>query len=318
MSGRKRRKADVVPQLASSAATLEGFHQAFGWHQVLFVPRRGACTKRGRVGLATLRRLYAAYPAVMRRAFSLESGRRPAPETLQKLLAQRPPPGSKCALEQFLAQALPEGVPNFLRPNGKAKAKAPRHSRAAWVFFGRNSGQRALRGRPEHTDAIQHSGTWHVQLKGEKVWTLSPTAELQKQVPSLKGAGRVRVHCKEGDVLCINTRLWWHKTHIPPNCKLSMSVARDMYLDGTRPGACDMTNVEGHYALRPIRKGAVIFTEEEAPQLQLPRSSDANCELQESQSGGLVVAAKRAVKKGEWFSLSDSEEEAPRARKRKR
>eukprot|EP00435_Cladocopium_sp_Y103_P073646 s151_g44.t1 len=56
-------------------------------------------------------------------------------------------------------------------PSTKSKAvkvRPPKHSNAAWVFFGRNTGGRALRGRPEHTDAIQHSGTWHVQLKGEK------------------------------------------------------------------------------------------------------------------------------------------------------
>eukprot|EP00434_Breviolum_minutum_P012442 symbB.v1.2.010961.t1/scaffold727.1/size198231/6 len=69
--------------------------------------------------------------------------------------------------------------------------------------------------------------------------------DLQRQAPSLKGLKSVKILCKEGDVLCINTRLWWHKTHIPSGCNLSISVARDMYLDGTRPGACDMTNIEG-------------------------------------------------------------------------
>ena len=33
----------------------------------------------------------------------------------------------------------------------------------------------------------------------------------------------------------------------------SLKVARDMYLDGTRPGACDMTNIEG----RQHSRGAV-------------------------------------------------------------
>ncbi|CAE7934548.1 unnamed protein product [Symbiodinium necroappetens] len=252
----------------------------------------------------------------------------PTAPALDRLLGStRTPPGSwyasfvlqrsRKALSEFLAQTIPAGAPKFLVErsprNGSAAIKLPKHSNAAWVFFGRNPGSRILRGRPEHTDAIQHSGTWHVQLKGEKVWTLKPTDELRRKVPSLKKAGRVRVRCMEGDVLCINTRLWWHSTHIPARCKLSLSVARDMYLDGTRPGACDMTNVDGHYALKPIQKGAVIFTEDTAPQLQLPRSSTSNCELRESQRGSLVVVAKRPIKKGEWFSLSDSDVESTQA-----
>ncbi|CAE8656133.1 unnamed protein product, partial [Polarella glacialis] len=172
-----------------------------------------------------------------------------------------------------------------------------------------NSTKRPLHGRPEHTDAIAHHGTWHVQLKGEKVWTVRPTAELVRKVPSLRGAGHVKVHCKEGDVLCINTRLWWHCTYIPGGCELSMSVARDMYLDGTKPGSCDMTNVQGHYALRPISRGAVIFTEDNAPELELPRSSSANCELREGSDGKLALVAKRPLKAGEWFAISESEDE---------
>ncbi|CAE7748929.1 Gapdh, partial [Symbiodinium pilosum] len=136
---------------------------------------------------------------------------------------------SRPALSDFLKQTLPAGAPNFLvqRPEkkaGKPAIKLPKHSNAAWVFFGRNAGSRILRGRAEHTDVIQHSGTWHVQLKGEKVWTLKPTEELRMKVPSLKRTGRVQVRCRQGDVLCINTRLWWHSTHIPARCKLSLSA----------------------------------------------------------------------------------------------
>lgn len=318
---------------------MEAFHQAFAAQQLVFVQqdasRRFGVAGR-QIGLSTLRRIFTAYPAVVRRAFSLECrGSLPAHEDpLLQLLAAKAPEGSwyascvlqrhRQALAEFLSQALPAGAPGFLLRSTKSKANAvkvrpPKHSNAAWVFFGRNMGGRALRGRPEHTDAIQHSGTWHVQLKGEKVWTVRPTAELQRQAPSLKGGKPVKIHCREGDVFCINTRLWWHKTHIPAGCKLSISVARDMYLDGTRPGACDMTNIEGHYAVRPIQKGAIIFTEDNAPQLQLPRSSSSNCGVREGQDGRLVVAAKRAIRKGEWFSISESEEEdEPRGRKRKR
>ncbi|CAE6967736.1 unnamed protein product [Symbiodinium sp. CCMP2592] len=338
----------VVPRLGKDV-NFEAFSSAFAERQVVFVrsaerQARKPSARRRRIGLSLLRQLYSAYPAVLRRAFHLESsGSLPAseaPKALDRLLGStRTPPGSwyasfvlqrsRKALSEFLTQTMgPAGAPKFLverppRNGGSAAIKLPKHSNAAWVFFGRNPGSRILRGRPEHTDAIQHSGTWHVQLKGEKVWTLKPTDELRRKVPSLKRAGRVRVRCMEGDVLCINTRLWWHSTHIPARCKLSLSVARDMYLDGTRPGACDMTNVDGHYALKPIQKGAVIFTEDTAPQLELPRSSASNCELRESQRGSLVVVAKRVIKKGEWFSLSDSDAETaraeePRGAKRKR
>ncbi|CAK9090123.1 unnamed protein product [Durusdinium trenchii] len=315
----------------------KAFQDAFARHQILHVQSKKRSGDGRRIGLATLRRLYGAHPAVLRRAFSLESrGTLPPHEDpLEQLLgAPRAPGGSwyascvlqrsRRALSEFLSQALPKGVPHFLQRSPKSLAsrcRPPTHSAAAWVFFGRNARGRVLRGRPEHTDAIQHSGTWHVQLKGQKVWTVRPTTELQRQARALKGAGPVKIRCKEGDVLCINTKLWWHQTHIPSKCQLSMSVARDMYLDGTRPGACDMTNVEGHYAVQAIRKGAVIFTEDDAPDLQLPRSSEANCELRESQDGRLVVAAKRAIRKGEWFSVSESEEEAEteeRAHKRRR
>ncbi|CAE7441893.1 unnamed protein product [Symbiodinium sp. CCMP2456] len=349
----------VVPHLGKDV-NFEAFSSAFAERQVVFVrsaerQARKPGTRRRRIGLSLLRQLYSAYPAVLRRAFNLESSvslPASAPKALDRLLgSRRTPPGSwyasfvlqrsRKALSEFLVQTIPAGAPKFLVErsprNGSAAIKLPKHSNAAWVFFGRNPGSRILRGRPEHTDAIQHSGTWHVQLKGEKaprdglatsggpaqVWTLKPTDELRRKVPSLKKAGRVRVRCMEGDVLCINTRLWWHSTHIPARCKLSLSVARDMYLDGTRPGACDMTNVDGHYALKPIQKGAVIFTEDTAPQLELPRSSASNCELRESQRGSLVVVAKRAIKKGEWFALSDSDVESaqaeePRGTKRRR
>lgn len=56
------------------------------------------------------------------------------------------------------------------------KKASATHDDGVWLFVGSNSspasGKRKrdaclepLRGRPEHTDAVDHSGTWHVQLQ---------------------------------------------------------------------------------------------------------------------------------------------------------
>ena len=50
---------------------------------------------------------------------------------------------------------------------------------ALWLFIGRNAHSSAsLAGRPMHTDAVDHSGTFHCQLAGRKEWRLRPTEEL--------------------------------------------------------------------------------------------------------------------------------------------
>lgn len=252
-------------------------------------------------------------------------------DDISRILGTNPAPGpwyasfvvqrNKTALSSFLAEVLPAGTPEFLlRPSRHSASASPpkaQHSDAIWVFFGRNPGTKPLVGRSEHTDAITHSGTWHVQLSGSKVWNLRPTAELVRKVPSLRGRASVRVRCNEGDVLCINTRHWWHSTRIPARCPFTLSIARDMYLDGRKPNACDMTNVIGHYALHPIRSGEIVFTEDDAPDLELPRAAVSNCGLRELH-GKLVVVAKRRIKVGDWLSLSDSEEEGPEPEPKRR
>lgn len=311
-----------MPRLSAAQATLEDFLDLFTKFQLLYVRAEGG-RRRKPVVLKAIRTVYKEHPKMVQKTFCVEAsdgsadlGEKPVEVLLRPT---RVPPGSwyssfiiqrnRKALGDFLKGTLPRGAPDFLQPC-KGTAKAPVHSNALWVFFGRNPATRPLCGRPEHTDAIAHSGTWHVQLAGSKVWHVRPTAELSRKVPALRGAGPFRIHCKLGDVLCINTRLWWHHTHIPGKSSFSLSIARDMYLDGRSSAACNMTNVDGHYALKTIPAGAVIFTEEEAPRLELPRSSSAsaNCGLRELQ-GRMVVVAKRRIRQGEWFSLSDSEAE---------
>ena len=38
-----------------------------------------------------------------------------------------------------------------------------------WVFVGRNKKNASIQGRPEHTDSISHSGTFHYQISGSKI-----------------------------------------------------------------------------------------------------------------------------------------------------
>eukprot|EP00931_Biecheleriopsis_adriatica_P073271 TRINITY_DN47596_c0_g1_i1.p1 TRINITY_DN47596_c0_g1~~TRINITY_DN47596_c0_g1_i1.p1 ORF type:complete len:352 (-),score=54.19 TRINITY_DN47596_c0_g1_i1:51-1106(-) len=334
----------AVPTYREQDMTAEAFNREYGKYQILHVRGSGARRKGPRPTLGSLRQVYKQYPRMVRNAFCLESApwkEAPSPsssstqagEPVQRLLGKpRPPAGrwyasfivqhNKKALAAFLAKVLPAGAPSFLLPSPEQKGKpsssssrkgnTPHHSDALWVFFGKNPLPSPLVGRSEHTDAITHSGTWHVQLCGSKVWTLRPTAELVRKVRALRGVGSVRVRCEEGDVLCINTRLWWHSTQIPSNCTFTLSVARDMYLDGRKASDCDMTNVDGHYALKAISKNQVVFTEDTAPGLELPRSRNSNLGLREH-AGKLLVVAKRRIKAGEWFTLSESETEEDEA-----
>ena len=117
-----------------------------------------------------------------------------------------------------------------------------------------------LQGRKEHTDSISSSGTWHYQCCGNKVWHVRSfedhrdwlgmppvisSASSGGGIPSVKrlrsgsssrvnkcdGISRIRITCKEGDLLFVNTRLWWHQTFLPRSDDskygLSISYARD-------------------------------------------------------------------------------------------
>ena len=139
------------------------------------------------------------------------------------------------------------------------------HTPCIWVFVCRNiagteSGKVSpLRGRAEHIDAVQHSGTWHLQVSGTKTWRIRPnhtgswtqarvgsTQEGNHMSPSLvastnttQNGGKpeppmhLEVVVKAGDVFVINTRLWFHQTHINDTAsarqQVSFSYARDFY-----------------------------------------------------------------------------------------
>lgn len=241
-----------------------------------------------------------------------------------------------------------------------------------WFFYGRNdaavsdtdeSGERnnqlehhqePLAGRPEHTDSITHHGTWHYQLSGIKEWHLKPTDELLSQIQSSKlinkeelkfwnnndgddddeDRKRLTISCQEGDVLLVNTRLWWHSTKIPqqpfesneshPKRSVpSVSYARDIYLSWESNNDDDddddiihnsndgsMTNLDGLYASNDIEAGTIIFKEADMPDCELHRTrNDPNCEVVELEDGSGAVVSCRYIKAGEFFCLLESEDE---------
>ena len=192
-----------------------------------------------------------------------------------------------------------------------------------WFFFGRNPiGNVNMDGRPEHTDAISHSGTWHYQLSGCKRWLVRPTTDLIKQHTYLdeSSARTFCADCKEGDVLMINTRLWFHQTVIPPQRTPSVSYARDFRLinigkkqSTSMPAndeSCTMTNVDGIYATADISLGTIIFTEGDMPDCELHRSStDPNCEVVELEDGTKALIASRPISSGEFFCVPESSDD---------
>ena len=192
---------------------------------------------------------------------------------------------------------------------------------AIWFFFGRNPiGNVNMDGRPEHTDAISHSGTWHYQLSGCKRWLVRPTTELMNRLggPNVNTTSPFCLNCKESDLLMINTRLWFHQTIIPPQRIPSVSFARDFRFIGVNQltskqfndECCTMTNVDGVYATSDISQGTIIFTEVDMPDCELHRSStDANCEVVELEDGTNAVMASRPILSGEFFSIPESSDE---------
>ena len=179
-----------------------------------------------------------------------------------------------------------------------------------WFFFGVNSSSKELPGRPEHTDSVSHDGTWHYQLSGCKRWFLRPTDELLKRVDDVRPC---TVTVQEGDVLVVNTRLWWHRTVIPSQPEPSVSYARDFF---TSAAASDqkaeepMSNVDGLYAANDIEEGTILFTEDNMPDCELHRSStDPNCEIVQLEDGTGAVVSCRKILSGEFFCVAESEDE---------
>jgi hypothetical protein len=222
-----------------------------------------------------------------------------------------------------------------------------------WFFFGKNyncaNDSQSLLGRPEHTDSVSHDGTWHYQLSGTKVWRLRPTDELLERIrecnrndskkrkfnddnsKSDNQDHAIEVICQQGDILLLNTRLWWHSTVIPSQDTPSISYARDVYFQSesvmhsalknneqsaeAETNQQSMTNVDGTYAAQDIEADTILFTEHTMPDCELHRSkTNPNCqvvELEDEETGEsyMAVVSLREIKAGEFFCVMESESE---------
>jgi hypothetical protein len=253
--------------------------------------------------------------------------------------------GSSAAdmLPSFLKLPLPAQLPTDgqlpLEPSDRDKLT---QTEPVWVFVGRfdephsdephsSSSPPPLVGRPEHTDSVSHDFTWHAQMAGAKTWHIRPTDELLQSCPAAKEheAG-LEVTVRAGDLLLIDTRLWWHRTTMDTagaaECPLSVSYARDVFVEKQR-GVCvpcepEFTNVDGMYAPHDIGEGEIIFTEKDLPDGEMQRSAKPNCEVveveeeegcggeeSEGEGGNMAVVAIRDIKEGEFLTIADSDDE---------
>ena len=152
-----------------------------------------------------------------------------------------------------------------------------------------------------------------MQLCGEKVWHLRPTKEILEIDGFVWAEGtEITIRCCPGDILLVNTRLWKHRTEIPPMKRgFSISFARDIYVDDSRRNTLpsDMTNVTGAFACRDMQIGEIVARSDEDPNIELEESgvlSKCNCELVEIESSDngeniYAIVTTKPVKKGDWF-----------------
>ena len=312
-------------------------------------------------GLPALRTLQRRYPALFQNHWSVENPGEHAKESLSpaSVFGARKPPSGPFYVSSIL-QKDDHNLSTFFSKVPFAEAPVLRecaqHDDGVWLFVGLNQGDvagktskrkreeapGALRGRPEHTDAVDHSGTWHVQLSGKKTWIVRPCAEAcdwQASPPVLdegkegvvsegRGGTRLRIDCEEGDLLLINTRAWWHRTELLPQkgAGFSISYARDFYLGsaasvpakagagsagGTASPMCGVkTNDETldprMFAARRFKAGEVVL--EELPDAELPRADDPNCAFAELDDGSEALVALRRIHQDEPLTVGVGEE----------
>ena len=215
-----------------------------------------------------------------------------------------------------------------------------------WLFVGRNtSPTQTLPGRTEHIDEIHPhcGGTFHYQVAGAKRWILRPTKKALR-APSghldITWKDSYTVLVQQGDILVINTHLWWHQTEIPPASPsisanrntnddddagryLSISYARDIYLDASQQPPppppeddtlWDVDNQERAWATRFLAQGTTLLTDDAHPPMtRTTVPSKANCQLivvGVNDRGGtqLAIQTTKDIQEGEFFTLLQANE----------
>ena len=88
--------------------------------------------------------------------------------------------------------------PDFLPADSEA-------SRLDWIFMG-GSNERSGDGAPVHIDFIERP-SWQAVITGAKKWILYPPAECENVCLT-----KYEVHMDRGDLLIIDTALWYHAT----------------------------------------------------------------------------------------------------------
>jgi hypothetical protein len=187
--------------------TAAHFRRLYDKHQLVLI--RGASSPSSAMGgwwadpLVQLRSAFDAAPKMVAGTWTCENGMkrdadevlgRPAPRKRRRAEAEDErwyasfvvqPSGGTAQLDAFLATMPLAELPACFASSRAARASsapsardAVAHANAVWVFFGRVAGREPLPGRPEHTDAVEHDGTWHLQCAGRKVWHLRPTDAL--------------------------------------------------------------------------------------------------------------------------------------------
>ena len=200
-------------------------------------------------------------------------------------------------------EALLAAVP-LVAPHCLDDASA-RHSKAVWLFIGRNDSSAPLAGRPEHTDNVQHSGTWHYQAEGCKEWRLRPSDELRAACPAVGGMAACTVRCEQGDVLVVSTRDWWHATTLPPQpppSHVSISYAREFNFASTASAraAAAFNAAGGGGASSEVASASVAATSAASAEPSPPQDGgdddDDDEELTMGNTEGLAAAT--AIKAG--------------------
>jgi hypothetical protein len=341
-----------------------------------------SCVAKQTFGVEQIRKLHTDASTMIDKTFSVEAlkGQRgwcthssadlfggddsPAGEWYSSFIAQTKK-GTNSAIQTF-RDSLPLTSLPWIE---KAVSSEVKYTKPVWVFAGRNGSSSELsqlRGRPEHIDSVDHDGTWHVQSAGTKVWYIRPAETVEwgetcltvndssegqqsKKQKTLEikefadGLPRLKVVVEEGDVLILNTRVWWHQTRIPPTGKKGFSISyaidfycQDLQLSGrakiqpaqstdsryqpsadaaqdeeeSDEDAQEYSNKDGLYASKPLKAGEVVFYEAELPDCALPRSEDPNCEIVWLKDGSGALCAVKDLQAGDWLTVAPSDSES--------